>query len=91
MNQLPNNLNTERRKFLKILLVGVGSFFLGKFLSPIAGFLGIFKSREVLIKTPEPQSELQQKTDLKNWRVIEKNNQVTFIDKKTNEEVLILD
>ena len=29
MNQLPNNLNPERRNFLKLLLLGGGAFSLG--------------------------------------------------------------
>lgn len=80
-------LNPQRRQFLKFILIGIGGFFLGRLFGPIIKFLKPPDSKEVLIKIPEPEKKME----LQNWKVIEGENQITFIDKKTNEEVLILD
>lgn len=90
-----NKYNPERRKFLKILLIGTGAFFLGKFLGPIVKFLGIFKSKEVLIKAPESEkslktSESEEGVEFKNWKVTEKEDVLTVQD-QSGEEILILD
>lgn len=90
-----NKYNPERRKFLKILLVGTGAFFLGKFFDPFFRFLGIFKSREVLIKTPGPEGNLEvskpkAEGEFGNWKVTEKEDVLTVQD-QSGEEILILD
>jgi len=88
------HINPQRRQLLKFILAGSGAFVLG-LLAKSAGFSGLFSKSENKSGGSQTSSGLesgsQKETDFKNWRVIEKNNQVTFIDRKTNEEVLILD
>ncbi len=75
-------VNPERRKFLKFLLIGGGAFLIGlltRFLGPASK---IFK---------KPGAEEPQEKDFSNWRVVEQKEKLIFIDKKANEEVMILD
>ncbi len=91
-----NEYNPERRQFLKIVLIGVGAFFLGKFLDPLARLLGISKSREVLIKTSEPEnnnsdaSEPMAEGEFGDWKITKEKEQLFFYD-KNGENILILD
>lgn len=112
-------VNPERRKFLKVLLIGGGGFLLGRLLKPItklfssssfevnnsfaqtgppvdeAGSDLLLRSSDVspLIEGsgPAPPEGQEQETDFKNFKVIEKKESMVFIDKKANEEILILD
>ena len=79
-------INPQRRQFLKFLLVGGGAFVLG-LLAKSLGFSGLF-SKSKGIQTP---SEPEPETDFGDWKIIKQNNQAVFVDKKTNEKVLILD
>jgi hypothetical protein len=80
--QAKQPINPERRKFLKLLLVGGGAFLLGlstRFLRPIS------KACSKVYSNPESES-----TDFENFKVTEKKNQLIFND-KTGQEILILD
>jgi len=83
-------INPQRRQFLKFLLVGGGAFVLG-LLAKSLGFSGLFSKSKGIQNHSGPQSETQLEKDFKNWKIIENNKQAIFIDKKTNEKVLILD
>jgi len=83
-------INPQRRQFLKFLLVGSGAFVLG-WLTKSLGLSGLFsKSKEIQISSG-PESETQLETELGDWRVEKKGKEMIFYDKKTNEEVFILD
>ena len=72
-------MNFQRRKFLRLLLLGGGTFLLGllgKFFSPVSSLFSGSKSRR--------------EKDFKNFKVIEEKDKLIFID-KTGEEILILD
>ncbi len=85
-----SDYNPRRRQFLKFLLVGTGAFLLG-WLSKSLDLLRLFsKTKEIKISSGL-KSEIQPETDFGNWKIIKQNNHVVFIDKKTKEEVLILD
>ena len=82
--------NPQRRQFLKFLLVGSGAFALG-WLTKSLGLSGLFsKSKEIQISSG-PESEAQLETGLGDWRVEKRGKEMIFYDKKTNEEVFILD
>lgn len=129
MNQLPNKVNSERRNFLKLLLISSGAFLLGllgRSFKPVTKFFSghsfevnnasaspsrlesakraggsaqagpePFCSSDVspLIEGsgPAPPKGHELETDFKNFKVIEKKDSMVFIDKKANEEILILD
>jgi len=131
MNQLPNNLNPERRNFLKLLLISSGAFLLGllgRSFKPVTKFFSsssfevnnasaspsggsaqvnpeLLRLSDVspLIEGSGPASpsmstdrqaggvKTEKETDFKNFKVIEKKDSIVFIDKKANEEILILD
>lgn len=72
-------MHIERRKFLRLLLLGGGAFLiglLGKFFSPVSNLFSGSKSRR--------------EKDFKNFKVVEEKDKLIFID-KTGEEILILD
>lgn len=81
-------INPQRRKLLKFLLVGGGAFVLG-LLTRSLGFSGLFSKSKTKPETQKPETQTEK--DFENWKVVENNNQAIFIDKKANEEVLILD
>jgi len=83
-----NHINPQRRQFLKLILVGISAFVLG-ILTRSLGLSGLFsKSKKTTPLEPDTESQTE---DFENYRIIKGNNQTIFIDKKTNEEVLILD
>jgi len=81
------HINPQKRQLLKFLLVGSGAFALG-LLAKSLGFSGLFSKSEIKSGL---ESVPQKEADFKNWRVIEQKEQLVFIDKKTNEDILILD
>jgi hypothetical protein len=80
----------QKRNFLKSLLIGGGSFLLGFFLRSLGIFDLFSKSKENEIPLGE-DLEFQPGKDLGEWTVVKKGKQMVFVDKKTKEEVLILD
>ena len=85
------HINPQRRQLLKFLLVGSGAFALG-LLAKSLGFSGLFSKSELKSEIKSGlESGPQKEADFKNWRVIEQKEQLVFIDKKTNEDILILD
>ncbi len=136
MNRLPNNLNPERRNFLKLLLISSGAFLLGllgRSFKPVTKFFSghsfevnnasaapsrLDSAKQAGGSTqadpeppcssdvspliegsgpaspvggPAPPEGHERETDFKNFKVIEKKDSMVFIDKKANEEILILD
>jgi len=114
MNQLPNNLNPERRNFLKLLLLGGGAFslgLLGRSFKPVTKFFSghsfeVNSSSAQVNSEPPCSSDVsplikgsgpalpkgdEKEADFENFKVIEKKESMVFIDKKANEEILILD
>lgn len=88
-------VNSDRRKFLKFLSLGGGAFILG-FLTRSFGPLSKLFSKSSFEISPDElknqsNSATQKETDYKNFKVIEKKESMVFIDKKANEEILILD
>lgn len=71
-------MNQDRRTLFKFLLVGAGTFVLGKMFGPRFGVFG-GRRREIL-----------QEANFQNFRVVETKNELTFYGRK-NEEILILD
>lgn len=90
MNKEKDYINPQRRQFLKFILVGSGAFILG-LLTKSLGLSGLFSKSKKTQTSSELDSELQTEKDFKNYTIVESNNQTIFIDKKTNEEVFILD
>jgi hypothetical protein len=96
MKETGNKINKERRKFLRILLLGGGILSAGlviKFFNPL--FNRLIGSKKTEPKTEADlgvkQSESEIETDSEKWQVIKKEGQLIFIDKESQEEVLILD
>lgn len=83
--------NPKRREFLKTLLLTIGAFFLG-FFSRSLGFLNFLSKEKSKEEKGEEKIEepLTAKTFIK-WKVVEKDGKVVFLDKATEEEVLILE
>jgi len=75
-------IDFERRKFIKILLLGAGGFLLvllGRFLGPVLKVFGIGKNNSG-----------SGEKDFKNFKVLEQQEKLIFLDKNGG-EILILD
>ncbi|TSD02969.1 MAG: hypothetical protein Athens071416_360 [Parcubacteria group bacterium Athens0714_16] len=69
----------NRRNFIKILLIGGGTLLVGKLLSPWV--LDLF--------SPEPGMDIGQ--DLKDFNIKENKKEIIISDKKSGEEIFIID
>ena len=68
-------LNERRRTLLKLFALGGGAFVLGKILSPGLNFFGGGGDEEV--------------TDFKNFRVVERGEELGVYDRRGNEILVI--
>lgn len=84
--------NPEKRKLLKFILLAGGGFILGRLFSPVLKLFSPPDSRPAFDFSSEQQpTSLTKESEFKNFKVVEKNNKMVFVDKQANEEVLELD
>ena len=82
-NKTPNGIDTNRRKFLTVILIGSGAFFVEKFLTPLFS--------RFLNDSPTPaKTVLSDKTDFENFKVVE-NKKILSIYDSSGEEIFQID
>ncbi len=79
-------MDKDRRKFLKILLIGGGTLFLGKVLGPVSSkFLGDSLGKHAL-----PPVKNQTSDPIKAFRVVENTKELSIFD-HSGEEIFQID
>lgn len=77
--EIPKWIDKNRRNFIKISLIGGGALLVGK----------LFGSKILDLFSPEPGMDIGQ--DLKDFNINENKKEIIISDKKSGEEILIID